>query len=441
MRKISLIGFVMLIVSIPTFAGGLLTNTNQHVSFLRMLARGASIDIDGVYSNPAGLAFLPGDGLYLSLNGQSAYQTRNISTTFPLFPEEGNRRYYKGTASAPFIPSFRGAYKKGDGTISGSFAVVGGGGKASFDDGLGMFDSMIMGNISQASGGQITPSMYSINSAMDGSQFIYGVQLGLSYKINDWLSVFAGGRMNYFSGGYEGFLTATVNSNIPNLGGTELAAIELDCDQTGWGITPILGADVKLGKWNIGLKYEFLTNLNLENKTRKAEVRASGVAMPDDELNPLASFKDGVNTPSDIPALLTAAVGYEILPTLRASVEYHHFFDKAAGMAGGKEKALKHGTHEFLLGAEWDVTKQLTLSGGFQRTDYGLADDFQSDISFSCDSYSLGFGAAIKMTKHLTMNVAYFWTNYSDYDKITATGSTTYSRTNKVFGLGVDYKF
>ena len=441
MRKISLIGFVMLIVSIPTFAGGLLTSTNQHVSFLRMLARGASIDIDGVYSNPAGLAFLPGDGLYLSLNGQSAYQTRNISTTFPLFPEEGNRRYYKGTASAPFIPSFQGAYKKGDWTISGSFAVVGGGGKASFDDGLGMFDSMIMGNISQASGGQITPSMYSINSAMDGSQFIYGVQLGLSYKINDWLSVFAGGRMNYFSGGYEGFLTATVNSNIPNLGGTELAAIELDCDQTGWGITPILGADVKLGKWNIGLKYEFLTNLNLENKTRKAEVRASGVAMPDDELNPLASFKDGVNTPSDIPALLTAAVGYEILPTLRASVEYHHFFDKAAGMAGGKEKALKHGTHEFLLGAEWDVTKQLTLSGGFQRTDYGLADDFQSDISFSCDSYSLGFGAAIKMTKHLTMNVAYFWTNYSDYDKITATGSTTYSRTNKVFGLGVDYKF
>ena len=441
MRKISLIGFVMLIVSIPTFAGGLLTNTNQHVAFLRMLARGASIDIDGVYSNPAGLAFLPGDGLYLSLNGQSAYQTRNISTTFPLFPEEGNRRYYKGTASAPFIPSFQGAYKKGDWTISGSFAVVGGGGKASFDDGLGMFDSMIMGNISQASGGQITPSMYSINSAMDGSQFIYGVQLGLSYKINDWLSVFAGGRMNYFSGGYEGFLTATVNSNIPNLGGTELAAIELDCDQTGWGITPILGADVKLGKWNIGLKFEFLTNLNLENKTRKAEVRASGVAMPDDELNPLASFKDGVNTPSDIPALLTAAVGYEILPTLRASVEYHHFFDKAAGMAGGKEKALKHGTHEFLLGAEWDVTKQLTLSGGFQRTDYGLADDFQSDISFSCDSYSLGFGAAIKMTKHLTRNVAYFWTNYSDYDKITATGSTTYSRTNKVFGLGVDYKF
>ena len=440
MRKISLISIAMLIVSIPTFAGGLLTNTNQHISFLRMLARGASIDIDGVYSNPAGLAFLPSDGLYLSLNGQSAYQTRNIETTFPLFPEEGHRRYYKGSASAPFVPSFQGAYKSGDWTISGSFAVVGGGGKASFDDGLGMFDSMIMGQIAASSQGQITPDMYSINSAMDGKQFIYGVQLGLSYKATDWLSVFAGGRMNYFSGGYEGFLYATVNSNIPQLGGTELASIKLDCDQTGWGLTPILGADVKLGKWNIGLKYEFMTNLNLENKTKIAEVLGNGVAVPEEQ-NPLMDYKDGVNTPSDIPALLTAAVGYEILPTLRASVEYHHFFDKAAGMANDKQKALKHGTHEILVGAEWDITKQLTISGGYQNTDYGLADDFQSDISFSCDSYSLGFGAAIKMTKHLTMNVAYFWTNYKDYNKVAKNLETTYTRTNKVFGLGVDYKF
>ena len=59
MRKISLIGLAMLIVSIPTFAGDYLTNTNQNAAFLRMIARGASIDVDGVYSNPAGLAFLP----------------------------------------------------------------------------------------------------------------------------------------------------------------------------------------------------------------------------------------------------------------------------------------------------------------------------------------------------------------------------------------------
>lgn len=429
-----LIGTALLMVSIPTFAGGYLTNTNQHVSFLRMLARGASIDIDGVYSNPAGLSFLPEDGLYLSLNGQSAYQTRTIDATFPLFPEEGHRRYYEGKASAPFIPSFQGAYKKGAWTVSGSFAVVGGGGKASFDNGLPMFDSMVMSTISTATNGVVTPDMYTINSAMDGSQFIYGVQLGVSYRVNKWLGLFAGGRMNYFTGGYEGFLMAKVKDGIPGLAGQGLASIELDCDQTGWGLTPILGADVKLGKWNIGLKYEFMTNLNIENKTRKNSVNGQEDALED--------YKDGVNTPNDIPALLTAAVGYEILPTVRASVEYHHFFDKAAGMAGGKEKNLDHGTHEFLVGAEWDVIKYLTVSGGYQLTNYGQTDQFQSDTSFSCDSYSLGFGAAVHMTKHLTLNVAYFWTNYTDYTKNIAEGAqNVYGRTNKVFGLGIDYKF
>lgn len=329
-----------------------------------------------------------------------------------MFIEDGNTRYYKGKASAPFIPSFQGAYKKGDWTISGSFAVVGGGGKASFDDGLGMFDSMVMGQVHTISGGQITPNMYSINSAMDGSQFIYGVQLGLSYQVNDWLGVFAGGRMNYFTGGYEGFLTATAHSNIPTYGGMELVGIDLDCDQTGWGLTPILGADVKLGKWNIGLKYEFMTSLNLENKTKKAEVRAMGTAMGD-EGNPLADYKDGVNTPSDIPALLTAAVGYEFLPTLRATLEYHHFFDKAAGMANDKQKALKHGTHEILIGAEWDIAKQLPMLGWYAGLQYNispkvfLSSTYSMSRLYSEDGYPNDLPSTYRYGQYFVANV--FW--------------------------------
>ena len=51
-KKFLLIGAATLIVSNPTFAGDYLTNTNQNAAFLRMVARGASIDVDGVYSNP-----------------------------------------------------------------------------------------------------------------------------------------------------------------------------------------------------------------------------------------------------------------------------------------------------------------------------------------------------------------------------------------------------
>jgi long-chain fatty acid transport protein len=446
MRKVFLMSALSLIVSVSTFAGGLLTNTNQHVSFLRMIARGASVDIDGVYYNPAGLGFLPTDGLYLSLNGQSAYQTRVIDATFPLFPEEGHTRNYKGTASAPFIPSVQAAYKNGNWVFSGSFAVGGGGGKASFDTGLPMFDSKVMAGMAQqlqplvaATGANAATDLYTIASAMEGRQFIYAAQFGITYKVNDWLSVFGGGRMNYFSGGYTGYLTANIKEQYKNyVPNQTLYSLELDLDQTGWGLTPIIGADVKLGKWNMGLKYEFMTSLNIENQTKKNS----------DPDGALAAYKNGVNTPNDIPALLTAAVGYEILPTLRASVEYHFFDDKQAGMAGDKQEALTRGTNEYLMGIEWDVHDRVSISGGYQRTDYGLADDFQSDTSFSCDSYSLGFGAGIKLSSKLKLNVAYFWTNYSDYTKemdnyngLPLGGTDVYSRTNKVFGLGVDYKF
>ena len=42
-------------ISFPVFAGGILTNTNQSVHFLRNPARDAAIGLDGVYTNPAGV--------------------------------------------------------------------------------------------------------------------------------------------------------------------------------------------------------------------------------------------------------------------------------------------------------------------------------------------------------------------------------------------------
>ena len=375
MRKLSLISIVLLIVSIPTFAGGLLTNTNQHVLFLRMLARDASTDIDAVYSNPAGLAFME-DGFHLSFNGQSAFQTRTITSTFAPFAGFGGNatKEYKGEASAPFVPSFFAVYKKGDWAFSGSFAVTGGGGKATFNEGLGSFESQVSvipmamkaAGASLVSGGLLpenpfaNTNKYSVDSYMRGKQMIFGLQLGATYKITDYLSVFGGLRMNYVSNGYEGHIRdiqANIGDKMVNLNQTftayadqfnKLAAAAevagqpeaakkyaaaaamankyatntqdkyLDCDQTGWGVTPIIGADFKMNKWNVGVKYEFNTKLNVENKTRVDDTKL---------------FAPGVNTPHDIPSLLTVGVSYEILPVLRASVGYHHFFDTHAKMA------------------------------------------------------------------------------------------------------------
>ena len=58
---------IALACAAPSFAGGLLTNTNQNVAFNRMMSREASIGIDGVYYNPAGVVFM-GDGHHLSIS-------------------------------------------------------------------------------------------------------------------------------------------------------------------------------------------------------------------------------------------------------------------------------------------------------------------------------------------------------------------------------------
>ncbi|MDO4461252.1 MAG: hypothetical protein Q4C30_01960 [Bacteroidia bacterium] len=470
-------------LSVFAFAGGYLTNTNQHASFLRMIARGASVSLDGVYSNPAGLSFLEDEKVYLSLTIQSAYQNRDIESQSLVFANSqtpDGKRSYHGKAAAPIVPSIHFAYRKGDWTIASALAITGGGGKASFDQGLPLFEASAIGLMTKESNGKLTSDMYDISSAMDGKQYIMGLTLGLGRKINEHLSVFAGGRMNYFMGGYVGHLKVNIKDGVIEALGQQIvteaykqlvaagmdqamamqhamtmaqqqgaamlqklesSAISLDCDQTGWGLTPIIGVFGRLGIVDLAAKYEFLTNLNIENSTNKLERPASAAEL-------LKPYENGVNTPNDIPSLLTLSAGVNILPTLRATAEWHFYDDKNARMAGGKQKTLKRGTFEYLAGVEWDALDRLTISGGYQKTDYGLSDEYQSDTSFACDSYSLGFGAKVKLSEKMAMDIAYFWTTYDDYTKVSENynglgvkGVDVYSRTNKVFGVSLEYKF
>ncbi|MBR5086017.1 MAG: hypothetical protein IKX31_03310 [Muribaculaceae bacterium] len=480
------------LLSLSMQAGGLLHNTNQHIAFQRMMARGATTDIDAIFSNPAGTAFFDHEGWSLSLNIQSASQKRDVLATFPLFTTENHTRLYEGKVSAPVIPSAFAAYKRGSWTYSGFFGITGGGGKCNFESGLPMFESQVMAGIysktqallanqpllrSLVGADAITPDMYYMNSSMKGRQYIYGLQLGAAYKINSHWSAFAGLRINYFNGNYSGHVDASLGDEIkqkamavlPTLTPEQQAAygpmlstlgqaggltqIKLDCTQTGWGVTPILGVNFKTGPLTLAAKYEFKTNLNIENDTKELEAKAMGQDSEEMTQALEASFGHGVNTPNDLPSVLYVAAGYEIIPNkLRASVEYHFYDDKHAEMANNKQKALKHGTHEVLAGVEWDINKMFTVSTGFQNTDYGLSDDYQSHTSFSCDSYSIGLGGAINVSKNVKVNLGYFWTTYKDYTKEVPAGDPgysntglqgkdVYSRTNKVFGVGVDLKF
>lgn len=282
-----------------SFAGGFLTNTNQNVAFNRMMSREASIGIDGVYYNPAGVVFL-GDGHHLSINWQLAYQDRTIENDYNLFTNNVNNpitpREFKGEAFAPVIPSFQYAYNKGRWSFQGNFALTGGGGKCTFDNGLGSFERIVAetamaacglartvdGALGSVLGKEVSMfgsdqafgagGKYSYNSYMHGRQYYFGLSLGAAYKVSDNFSVFGGVRGIYATTNYYGYVEDIKVGNMPlymvlDPTKKDAANIELSCDQNGIGFTPIIGVDFKTGKWNFSAKYEFKTRMRLKNKS------------------------------------------------------------------------------------------------------------------------------------------------------------------------------
>ena len=221
MKRIKLAALAIAFMGNTAFAGGILTNTNQSVHFLRNPARDAAIGLDGVYSNPAGVAFMS-DGLHLGFNWQYAHQTRIVDSQNELFKlgykNNGNaNKRFKGVANAPFLPSVQAAYNKGNWSYQFNFAVTGGGGKCKFDEGVGSFESVIgavaqkligtsqMLNQQLAPLGASVPNVtgYDVDAFMKGEQYYFGFQLGAARKLTENLSVYGGLRLLVGLGTYE----------------------------------------------------------------------------------------------------------------------------------------------------------------------------------------------------------------------------------------------
>ncbi|MBR3110819.1 MAG: outer membrane beta-barrel protein [Prevotella sp.] len=419
-----------------------------------MFARGATTEIDAAYSNPAGLAW-GHEGWQLSLNFQKPWQNRDIEADVPGYLGTGFDKKYNGVASAPIVPALFASYKKDRIAVSGMIGIVGSGGFVEYEEGIPMFEVPLRALLAQAG---MMPNAYAYSANMKGKQYIYGAQVNVAYKFNDYFSAAIGLRGNYYDGYNRGF----VNASIPT-GNIDLIDLRLDCIQRGFGVAPIVSIDYHNGPLTIAARYEFRTKISTENDTKELSARikntdpATAGMMPyiEGDLalaqfgDKVAAYQDGTEVRYDMPSLLVAAIGYEFTSNFRAALEYHFFDDTHAKMYGGREKTLEHGTHEILAGVEYDINEKFTVSCGGQRTDYGLSDAYQQNTSFACDSYSVGLGGAWNINEKMRLNVSYFCSLYSDYKKgplsnyqgTPYTGTETYSRTNHVIGVGLDYKF
>ncbi|MBQ8968175.1 MAG: hypothetical protein IJ064_00360 [Bacteroidaceae bacterium] len=470
-------------------AGGLVTNSNQNAAFLRQMSQDGIIDITGLYFNPAGTAFLS-NGWHVSGNIQNAKQSRDITTTFPLFAQNLNNpnttHKFEGDAYAPVIPSLHVSYNHDKWSVNANFSLGGGGGKCEFDQGLGSFEAayagalaanvpgllptmlvpgltqgLIAGGVPSATASAIAPTLaatgqydgYTLNSYMKGRQYYFGLSLGATYKFMDNLAGFVGLRGVYATCNYNGFVKPGVAYSVPanatlgfpgTSGTADLATygIDLNCDQTGFGVTPILGIDYKINKhWNIAARFEAETKLRLKNKTEAAvPAMVAAAAGPT-----LGQFEDGKKVEANIPGILSAGAQYSPIEKVRIMAGWHYYFDKAAKQYGGKQHLIDKNTQEFSAGAEWDICKYVTVSASWQNTRYGLSDAYMNDLSFNLSNNMVGGGVRVNPTEKIHIDLGYMHTLYKDktVETMTAAGPKTdkYHRSNRVLGIGISADF
>lgn len=456
MKKILVSLVVFMMTTVSALAGGILTNTNQSVDFLRNPARDAAIGLDGVYSNPAGVVFMP-EGFHLGINWQYAHQTRTITSTNPVFQlgrknnANNPTKIFEGVANAPIIPSIQVAYNMENWSLQANLSIPGGGGSCEFSDGLGSFESVV-GNIA-AMLAPLGATGYDMDGYMKGRQYYYGVQIGAACKVTPNLSLYGGLRMLYGDATYKAKISniqvKTANGYVDfgsylqavtEAGYGEVVAplqkysegVNLLCNQDGVGFAPIVGVDYKIGKFNFAAKYEFRTQIRMKNESTVNEASA---------IEAVNKYRDGENVNEDMPALLAVGVQYSPIDVVRINAGYHHYFDKDASWYNNTQELLKHNTNEYLLGAEWDTTDNLTFSAGAQLTRYGMSDEYISDMSFVVNSYSIGFGFNYKLSNKVAIKAAYFQTYYGDYDRTDATNpqvKDSFTRSNRVFGVGCE---
>jgi len=342
---------------------------------------------------------------------------------------------------------------------------------------------------------------------MQGRQYYFGVQLGAAYKITPDLSVYGGLRFLYgtatykakisnimvkTAGGYQEFgsflqsATAmvdggitTVNDNLTlvNAGMAQYEAagatalpqyqelvatkaylegslatlqgtneslnslqkysegVNLLCNQWSVGIAPVIGVDWRVGQFNFAAKYEFKTQIRMENESTVNKAS---------EIPAVNKFRDGEKVNEDMPAQLAVGAMWNITDAVRLNLGYHHFYDKNARWYNDSQELLDGGTNEYLAGAEWDVTKKLTISTGGQITRYQLTDAYMNDMSFVVNSFSFGLGFNYKVSDIVSLKAAYFQTNYDDYKRVSSIEplvSDTFTRTNRVLGIGCELNF
>lgn len=294
--------------------------TTANAVLTRDPARQASTGIDAVITNPAGTALLE-DGFHFSVNGIFSYQ--KIESTIN---ESSSVLHSHDTR---ILPAVQLAYKKNRWSVSASFYSAGGYGVRKMLDGSGLANNFLAYGVEASDAFNDLNESFKSNIAhmlvvagltdqqipdiktedqyalltndMSSSLYNWDIRVGGSYKISDNFSAYVGVKVNHVNNSkkiplglritrpstgqtwnsqdyFKMFDQIISNSDLSEDSKKYLSevldAISLEDDiissimersNNGWGVTPVIGLDYKINKFNFGIKYEFESRINVNN--------------------------------------------------------------------------------------------------------------------------------------------------------------------------------
>lgn len=457
----------------------------QSADFIRMPSRGASTDVDAVFYNLAGTAFLP-EGLHFSISNQALRQQTSIVSNYQYMNSVPTK--FEGLVSTPVFPNLYAVYRRNRMAFSVGLNPVAGGGGAEFK-GLPVTERNIADiipnlqnifNLAQVDSQYRNIDAYNVDFRSTGVAFFAGAQVGVAYRINDHIS-FAGGVRYVFAritslghtrnltifpdtyndwispGDYCRFLKTTVSplsAVILNVAADQLDANtgnrEIDVVQTGNGFTPMFGVHFKpFDGLDIGLKYELNTDVEITTEVNDGK---DGRVTSNPNGEPL--FIDGSSVRSDLPGILAGGVAYKILNkklTLAAGGRY--VFSKKADY-NGREKLIDKNYYEIETAVAYQINSDLTISGGYTFGNWSVMPGYQTDVDFWTNSHTLALGGQYVFSEKIEVNLGVLRSKFSNqtitythtpvpapapFPSVAPTEFTNeYSKDALIFAIGMD---
>ena len=432
-----------LLAAAPALAG----NKNQSAEFVRTLNRNASTDPDASFFNPAGLAFLPGDGLYISASNQFIFITKTVEDRSDLLTRL-HPDPYEGKTQALLFPTLHLAYHFADDFAAFvNFLPIGGGGGGVYEDGIPMFDSMLATAINE----QLAPfnaelTAFDRDLYLEGSAYNLSWSVGFAYRFHEIASAAIAYRLTYaiqdFRGHVKGITVDTSNPAITPIANSTIQSSVGDNEFTlsadGLGSTFIGGVHLRpIDPLNIGLRVEASTRLELENETV-----IDGESEQIQALFDSTAFGDGKRTKITEPVLFGLGVSYLFFDRLKVEANVTYELNSQVDLDGAEEtrrNAVFAG-----LAAEYAVLEPLKLSAGYAYDTGDREPEGRTDLDFGTPTHYLAGGGTWTLLPALdaTVGFVYGWKPVAEADTSLAPegGVQATSETNIDIGVGLTYR-